>query len=123
LGPYGGFAECLPVRERDLDAIIDCAGANGDDGLEFSLLGISVHFANVGLVGDRISEPLLPRVNREQTFHGSHWGNNPDLSKVMALAAEGKILHTLKTRTFHRSANTSTCFRRGEIVGRAVMKV
>ena len=37
----------------------------------------------------RIDVPLFPRVSGEQTFHGSFWGNNADLSEVMALAAEG----------------------------------
>src|SRR3546814_10763922 len=50
--------------------------------LGFSLLSISGHYVDVGLVGDRIDIPLFPRVSREQTFHGSFWGNNTDLSEV-----------------------------------------
>lgn len=42
--------------------------------LGFGLLAIGGHYANVGMVGDRVDVPLLPRVNREQTFHGSYWG-------------------------------------------------
>lgn len=51
--------------QPDLDAIIDCAGATEIFQLSFSLLAISGHYANVGLVGDRLDVPLLPRVNRE----------------------------------------------------------
>jgi propanol-preferring alcohol dehydrogenase len=36
----------------------------------------------------------------EQTFHGSFWGNYTDLSEVIALAAQGKIRHTLEMFTF-----------------------
>src|SRR5262249_50943347 len=60
--------------QSHLDAIIDCAGAPEMMQLGFSLLSISGHYADVGLVGDRIDIPLFPRVSREQTFHGSYWG-------------------------------------------------
>jgi alcohol dehydrogenase, propanol-preferring len=90
--------------------------------LAFSLLAISGHYANVGLVGDRISVPLLPRVNREQTFHGSYWGNNTDLSEVMALAAQDKIRHTIKIITFDQINENLDLIRAGDIVGRAVLR-
>ena len=90
--------------------------------LAFSLLSISGHYVDVGLVGDRIDIPLFPRVSREQTFHGSYWGNNTDLSEVMALAAQGKIRHTVKIITFDQINEYLELLRAGEIVGRAVMK-
>src|SRR5262249_51592570 len=108
--------------QRDLDAIIDCAGAPEMMQLGFSLLSISGHYADVGLVGDRIDIPLFPRVSREQTFHGWYWGNYTDLSEVMALAAQGKIRHTLKIFTFDQINEYIDLLRTGDIVGRAVMK-
>src|SRR6516162_881764 len=108
--------------QSDLDAIIDCAGAPEMMQLGFSLLSISGHYADVGLVGDRIDIPLFPRVSREQTFHGSFWGNYNDLSEVMALAAQGKIRHTLKMFTFGQINEYIDLLRAGEVVGRAVMK-
>jgi len=90
--------------------------------LAFSLLSISGHYADVGLVGDRIDIPLFPRVSREQTFHGSFWGNNTDLSEVMALAAEDKIRHSIKLFTFEEINENLNLLRKGDIVGRAVMK-
>jgi D-arabinose 1-dehydrogenase-like Zn-dependent alcohol dehydrogenase len=108
--------------QGELDAIIDCAGAPEMMQLGFSLLSISGHYADVGLVGDRIDIPLFPRVSREQTFHGSFWGNDTDLSEVIALAAQGKIRHTLKMFTFNRINEYINLLRTGEIVGRAVMK-
>ena len=89
--------------------------------LGFSLLSISGHYADVGLVGDRIDIPLFPRVSREQTFHGSYWGNNTDLTEVMALAAQGKIRHTVKKLEFDQLNEYIELLRAGEIVGRAVM--
>lgn len=108
--------------QGELDAIIDCAGAPEMLQLALSLLGISGHYVDVGLVGDRIDVPLLPRVNREQTIHGSYWGNNLDLSEVLALATAGKIRHTIKPITFDQINEHLELLRSGEIVGRAVVK-
>src|SRR5262249_36344882 len=110
------------VGQNDLDAIMDCAGAPEMMQLAFSLLAISGHYADVGLVGDRIDIPLFPRVSREQTFHGSFWGNNTDLSEVMALATENKIRHSIKLFTFEEINENLDLLRTGDIVGRAVMR-
>jgi propanol-preferring alcohol dehydrogenase len=108
--------------QRDLDAITDCAGAPEMIQLGFSLLGISGHYVDVGLVGDRIDVPLLPRVNREQTFHGSYWGSYTDLCEVVALATQGKVRHTIKTIAFGQISEYLELLRTGEVVGRAVVK-
>src|SRR5262245_3910033 len=44
--------------QGELDAIIDCAGAPEMIQLAFSLLSISGHYVDVGLVGDHIDIPL-----------------------------------------------------------------
>jgi alcohol dehydrogenase, propanol-preferring len=108
--------------QRDLDAIIDCAGAPEMMQLGFSLLSISGHYVDVGLVGDRIDIPLFPRISREQTFHGSFWGNYTDLSEVMVLATQGRIRHTIQTFTFDQINEHIDLLRTGAIFGRAVMK-
>lgn len=108
--------------QRELDAIIDCTGAPEILQLGFSLLSTSGHYANVGLVGDRLDVPLFPRVSREQTFHGSYWGNNTDLTEVISLAAQGKIRHSLKVFKFDQVNEYLELMRAGEVVGRAVMK-
>src|SRR5215469_14471147 len=110
------------MGQKDLDAIMDCAGAPEMIQLGFALLSTSGHYADVGLVGDRIDIPLFPRVHREQTFHGSFWGNNTDLSEVMALAAENKIRHSIKLFKFDEINENIDLLRTGDIVGRAVMK-
>jgi alcohol dehydrogenase, propanol-preferring len=110
------------VGQKDLDAIMDCAGATEMMQLAFSLLSISGHYADVGLVGDRIDIPLFPRVSREQTFHGSFWGNYTDLSEVMALATDNKIRHVIKLFKFDEINEQLELLRKGDVVGRAVMK-
>src|SRR5215475_12077431 len=110
------------MGQKDLDAIMDCAGAPEMLQLAFSLLSISGHYADVGLVGDRVDIPLFPRVSREQTFHGSYWGNNTDLSEIMALAAENKIRHSIKLFKFDEIDENIDLLRTGDIIGRAVMK-
>ena len=107
--------------QKELDAILDCTGAPEMIQLGFSLLAISGHYVNVGLVGDRVDVPLLPRVNREQTFQGSYWGNNTDLSEVVELAARGQIRHTIKPFKFEQLNEYLDLMRQGEILGRAVM--
>lgn len=108
--------------QEELDAILDCAGAPEMMQLAFSLLSISGHYVDVGLVGDQIDIPLFPRVSREQTFHGSFWGSYGDLSEVMVLAAQGKIRHTIQTFGFDEVNEYLDRLRTGEIVGRAVLK-
>jgi alcohol dehydrogenase, propanol-preferring len=110
------------VGQKDLDAIMDCAGAPEMMQLAFGLLSISGHYADVGLVGDRIDIPLFPRVHREQTFHGSFWGNYTDLSEVMALAAGSKIRHTIKVFRFDDINEELALLRKGAVIGRGVMK-
>lgn len=105
-----------------LDAIIDTVGAPETVKLGFGLLAISGHYADVGFVGDRIDVPLFPRVSGEQTFHGSFWGNNADLMEVMALAAEGKVKHTIETIGFDRINEYIDLLRSNAVVGRAVIK-
>ena len=106
----------------ELDAVIDCAGAEEMIRMGFQLLAIGGHYASVGLVGDRIDVPLFPLVAREYTYHGSFWGNYTDLSEVMALAAQGKIRHTVKPITFEQINENLELLRTGEIVGRAVVR-
>lgn len=106
----------------ELDAVIDCAGAAEMIRTGFELLSVGGHYASVGLVGDRIDIPLFPLVAREYTYHGSFWGNYNDLSEVMALAAQGKIRHTVKPITFEQINENLELLRTGEIVGRAVVK-
>ena len=61
--------------QGELNAVIDCAGAEEMIRMGFALLSIAGHYASVGLVGDRINIPLFPMVAREYTYHGSFWGN------------------------------------------------
>lgn len=90
--------------------------------LGFSLLSTGGHYADVGLVGDRIDVPLFPRVSREQTFHGSFWGKYTDISEVTTLAAQGKIRHTLNIFKFEHINEYLELLRKEEVIGRAVMK-
>lgn len=106
----------------ELDAIIDCAGAPEMIQMGFELLSISGHYTDVGMVGDRIDVPLLPRVNREQTFMGSYWGNNTDLAEVINLAERGMIRHKIQTFGFDQINEYLDRMRAGDVVGRAVMK-
>lgn len=108
--------------QSEIDAAIDCAGAEEMIRLGFGLLSTAGHYASVGLVGDRIDIPLFPLVAREYTYHGSFWGNYNDLSEVIDLAKRGKILHTIKVTRFDDINETLEQVRAGAIVGRAVIK-
>lgn len=110
------------VGKEELDAVIDCAGAEAMIRIGFELLAIGGHYASVGLVGDRIDIPLFPLVVREYTYHGSFWGNYNDLTEVMALASQGKIRHTVKIISLNQVNETLDLLRAGDVVGRAVIK-
>lgn len=110
------------IGQGELDAVIDCVGQEDMIRMGFELLSVAGHYASVGLVGDRIDMPLFPLVAREYTYHGSFWGNYNDLSEVMALAAQGKIRHTVKTIGFEQINENLDLLRTGEIVGRAVIR-
>lgn len=107
---------------REIDAAIDCAGAEETIQMGFHLLTTAGVFVSVGLVGNRINIPLFPLVAREFTYHGSFWGNYGDLSEVIALAQAGKIKHTLKPVRFEDINQTLEMLRAGDIVGRAVVR-
>jgi propanol-preferring alcohol dehydrogenase len=108
--------------EDEIDAAIDCAGAEEMLQLGFGLLAIGGHYSSVGLVGDRINMSLFPFVAREYTYHGSFWGNYNDLSEVISLAKQGRIRHAVKTIRFEDINENIDLLRTGDIVGRAVVK-
>src|SRR5262245_8465500 len=110
------------VGQQDLDAIIDCAGASEMVQLASSLLSISGHYVDVGMVGDRIDIRLWLRVRREQTLQGSYWGNHTDRSEVISLATTRKISHTLKNCAIEQINEYLDLLRTVQIVSRAVMK-
>lgn len=110
------------VGQSEIDAAIDCAGAEEMIKLGFGLLSVAGHYTSVGLVGDRIDIPLFPLVAREYTYHGSFWGNYNDLSEVIALAKQGKIRHSIKVIRFEDVNENLELLRAGDVVGRAVIK-
>lgn len=110
------------VGQSEIDAAIDCAGAEEMIRLGFGLMGVGGHYASVGLVGDRIDIPLFPFVAREYTYHGSFWGNYSDLTEVIALAKQGKIRHSIDVIRFDEVNETLERLRTGDVVGRAVIK-
>jgi len=110
------------VGQGEIDAVIDCAGAADMIRTGFELLATGGHYTSVGLVGDQINIPLFPFVAREYTYHGSFWGNYNDLSEIMALAAQGKIRHTVKPISLQQVNENLELLRTGDVVGRAVIR-
>lgn len=110
------------VGKGELDAVIDCAGAPEMIRTGFELLAVGAHYSSVGLVGDQINIPLFPFVAREYTYHGSFWGNYNDLTEIMALAAAGKIRHTVKPITLQDVNENLDLLRTGDVIGRAVIR-
>jgi propanol-preferring alcohol dehydrogenase len=106
---------------REIDAGLDCAGAEESIRLGFDLLATSGAYVSVGLIGTKISIPLFPFVAREFTYQGSFWGNYSDLSEVMALAQAGKIKHSLVRVAVTDINRHLDLLRDGDIVGRAVV--
>lgn len=106
---------------REIDAGLDCAGAEDSIRLGFDLLATAGAYVSVGLVGTTINIPLFPFVAREFTYQGSFWGNYSDLSEVVTLAQAGKIKHSLVRVPFADINEHLERLRAGDIVGRAVV--
>ena len=107
--------------KRELDAVVECAGAEESIRLAFSLLATEGAVASVGLVGNRVDIPLFPMVSREYTLFGSFWGNFTDLTEVVALAEAGKIKDSVTQVSFEDVNNHIDALGRGDFVGRAVI--
>jgi len=108
--------------KSEIDAVIDCAGAEEMIRMGFGLLSVGAHYSSVCLVCDRINIPLFPFVAREYTYHGSFWGNYNDLSEVVSLVQQGKIRHAVKTIRFEEINENLDLLRTGDVIGRAVVK-
>src|SRR5215813_8778111 len=106
---------------REIDAILDCVGAEQGIQMGFNLLATAGVYTSVGLVGDKINIPLFPLVAREFTYHGSFWGNFTDLTEVMALAQAGKLKHTVKKIRIDDINENLDLLRDGDVIGRAVI--
>lgn len=106
---------------RDVDAVLDCAGAEESLTLGFSILAKKGALAQVGLIGQRVQFPLFPAVSSEISYFGSFWGNYNDLSEVMALASQGLIKHHIVPVKLGDINDTLDKLGRGDIVGRAVV--
>ncbi len=105
----------------EVDAVIECAGAEESIRLAFALLAIQGAVASVGLIGNRINMPLFPFVARDFSYFGSFWGNYNDLTEVLALAEAGQIKHTVTPVRFDDINETIDALGRGDIIGRAVI--
>jgi alcohol dehydrogenase, propanol-preferring len=106
---------------RNLDAAIDCVGAEETIRTGIGLLATGGAFVSVGLVGTRIDIPLFAVTSRELTYHGSFWANYNDLQEVLALAQKGKIQHSIKRIRLQDVNENLELLRAGEIAGRAVI--
>lgn len=106
---------------REVDAILDCAGSADSLGLAAAILAREGALTSVGLMGQKVELPLLQFVNGERSYFGSFWGNHNDLTEVLALAAEGKIKHTVTPVKFDDINDNLQALARGDIVGRAVI--
>jgi propanol-preferring alcohol dehydrogenase len=106
---------------REVDAVIECVGAEESVRLAFALLATEGAIASVGLVGNRIDIPLFPLVGREYTYFGSFWGNFNDLTEVVALAEAGHIKDSVSPVRFEDVNDHIDALGRGDFVGRAVI--
>jgi propanol-preferring alcohol dehydrogenase len=106
---------------REVEAVVECAGAEESLRLAFALLATEGAVASVGLVGNRVDIPLFPLVSREFSYFGSFWGNYNDLTEVVALAEAGKIRDSVTRVNFEDVNDHIDALGRGDFVGRAVI--
>jgi alcohol dehydrogenase, propanol-preferring len=106
---------------RDVDAVLDCAGAEESLALGFSILAAEGALTSVGLIGQRVELPLFPFVSGEKSYFGSFWGNYNDLTEVLSLADEGLIKHNINPVKLDDINDNLEALGRGDVVGRAVI--
>ncbi|MEC4765387.1 zinc-binding dehydrogenase [Mycobacterium sherrisii] len=106
---------------RDVDAVLDCAGAKESLELGFSILSREGALTCVGLIGQHAQVPVFPFVSGEKSFSGSFWGNHNDLTEVLALAGQGLIKHHIVPVDFDDINDHLEALGRGDVVGRAVV--
>ncbi|OBA59546.1 alcohol dehydrogenase [Mycobacterium sp. 1100029.7] len=106
---------------RQVDAVLDCAGAEESLALGFSILATEGALTSVGLIGQRAQLPLFPFVSGEKSYFGSFWGNYNDLTEVLALAGQGLIKHNIIPVEFDNINESLDALGRGDMVGRAVV--
>jgi propanol-preferring alcohol dehydrogenase len=106
---------------REVDAVLDCAGAEESLALGFSILAREGGLTSVGLIGQRAQIPLFPFVSGEKSYFGSFWGNYNDLTEVLALASQGLIKHNIIPVNFDDINDSLEALGRGDMVGRAVV--
>lgn len=109
------------TRRRDVDAVLDCAGAEESLALGFSILAAEGALTSVGLIGQRAELPLFSFVSGEKSYFGSFWGNHNDLTEVLSLADEGLIKHTIVPVKLDEINDSLESLGRGDVVGRAVI--
>jgi alcohol dehydrogenase, propanol-preferring len=114
--------EALRITEdKGIDVVLDCAGAENTIYDSVRMLSKGGALVVVGLVGSRISVPLVPFVINEHSVYGSLWGNYGELCEVIELAEEGKIKHQIRTFALNRINEAASLLREGKIIGRAVI--
>jgi alcohol dehydrogenase, propanol-preferring len=106
---------------REVDAVLDCAGAEQSLALGFSILAAEGALTSVGLIGQRVQLPLFPFVSGEKSYFGSFWGNHNDLTEVLALDDEGLIKHNIVPVKLDDINDNLEALGRGDVVGRAVI--
>jgi alcohol dehydrogenase, propanol-preferring len=106
---------------RDVDAVLDCAGAEESLALGFSILAAEGALTSVGLIGQRVKLPLFPFVSGEKSYFGSFWGNYNDLTEVLSLADDGLIKHTIVPVKLDDINDRLEALGRGDVVGRLVV--
>ncbi|ULP43839.2 zinc-binding dehydrogenase [Mycobacterium lentiflavum] len=107
---------------REVDAVLDCAGAKESLELGFSILGKEGALTCAGLIGQSGAQvPIFPFVSGEKSYCGSFWGNHNDLTEVLALASQGLIKHHIvevNLDDINERLDELGC---GDVVGRAVV--
>ncbi|KAB1937683.1 NAD(P)-dependent alcohol dehydrogenase [Micromonospora sp. ALFpr18c] len=106
---------------RAVDAVLDCTGAKESIALDFAILGSEGAVVAVGLMGTQVEVPLNFIVGGELQFLGSFWGNYNDLTEVLALAAAGRIEHTVTAVRLDEINENLQALGRGDVVGRRVV--
>jgi propanol-preferring alcohol dehydrogenase len=115
-------SEILKMTQgQDVNAVIDCVGAEETIRESTRMLGKCGVLVVVGLFGSQIKMPLVQSVINEYQVLCSLWGNYNELREVIELANLHEIKHTTQKFPLSDINKAIDLLRHGQIDGRAVI--
>ncbi|MFL6503246.1 MAG: zinc-binding dehydrogenase [Nitrososphaera sp.] len=109
------------ITGRGVDVVVDCIDAENTTRHAFRILNKGGTLIVVGMLENEDKIPLVQAILSEYQVHFSLWENYNELCKVIELAKQGKISHSIQEFPLSEINKVADMLRNGEIRDRAVI--